>query len=79
MLVTVGPLSFVTVGLEEGGSVTKLSHGGARILDDKIWGRRTNLNHTRPHTQSLGGESTELWYSGARILYILLTYRYRKE
>ena len=52
------------------GWVTELSHGGARIRDVKIRGRRTNLNHTRPHTQSRWGEATKLRYSGARILYI---------
>jgi len=34
------------------GWATELSHGRARILDVKIWGWRTNLNHTRPLTQA---------------------------
>ena len=45
----------VTVGLLNLGTV--LRHDGARIRDVKIRGRRTNLNHTRPHTQSRWGEA----------------------
>ena len=37
--------------------VTELSHGGARILDIKIWGGLTNLNHTTPRSQSRWGEA----------------------
>ena len=51
--------------------VTKLSHGGSRILDIKIWGGRTNLNHTTPRSQSRWGSPPSIRTDSVRQLEII--------